>query len=90
MYHGGHLGGKVSALARLLASRPMSALSRRPILVFGLVVAVGIAVWAAATVLIKPDASFVTERACSDDSGFSCVTLRVPRDHGDPDSATGR
>jgi pimeloyl-ACP methyl ester carboxylesterase len=67
---------------------PMPALSSRPLLVFGLLVAFGIGVWAVATVLIEPDATFVTERACSEDSGFSCVTLRVPRDHDDPDGGT--
>lgn len=59
----------------------MSALSSRPLLVFGLVVAVGIGVWAAASVLIKPNPVFVSERACGEDSAFSCVTINVPRDH---------
>jgi pimeloyl-ACP methyl ester carboxylesterase len=59
----------------------MSALSSRPLLVFGLVVAVGIGVWLVATMLIKPNPVFVGERACGEDSGFSCVTITVPRDH---------
>lgn len=59
---------------------PMSALSSRPLLVFGLVVAVGIAVWVAATILIKPNPVFVSEKPCPD-SGFNCVTIKVPRDH---------
>jgi pimeloyl-ACP methyl ester carboxylesterase len=66
----------------------MSALSGRPVLVFGLVVALGIGIWAVATALIAPDPTFVTERACADDSGFSCVVLNVPRDHFDEESRT--
>jgi pimeloyl-ACP methyl ester carboxylesterase len=65
----------------------MSALSSRPLLVFGLVVAVGIGLWLAATVLIKPNPVFVTERACPD-SGFNCVTINVPRDHFNPGGPT--
>ena len=57
-----------------------AALSRRPLLLFGLVVVVGIAVWAAATVLIEPNHSFVSEESCPN-SAFSCVILNVPRDH---------
>jgi pimeloyl-ACP methyl ester carboxylesterase len=60
----------------------MSALASRPLLVFGLLVALGIGVWAAATILIEPDPTFVSERTCPD-SGFSCVTLNVLRDHSE-------
>lgn len=65
----------------------MQALGSRPLLVFGLVAGFGIAVWAAATVLIKPDPTFVSERPCPE-SAFSCVTLRVPRDAAAPDDET--
>ncbi|HEV7200373.1 MAG TPA: alpha/beta hydrolase [Candidatus Limnocylindria bacterium] len=65
----------------------MSALSSRPLLVFGLVVVAGIGVWAAASVLIKPNPVFVSERAC-EDSAFSCVTINVPRDHFNPGGPT--
>lgn len=57
-----------------------AALSRRPLLLFGVLVVAGIAVWAAATLLIEPNHTFVTEKSCPN-SAFSCVTLRVPRDH---------
>jgi pimeloyl-ACP methyl ester carboxylesterase len=66
----------------------MGVLSGRPLLVFGLLVAIGIGVWAAATVLIEPDPTFVSERPCSEGSGFNCVTIRVPRDHGEPEGPT--
>ncbi len=65
----------------------MSALSSRPLLVFGLLVALGIGVWALATLLIERDPTFVRERGCPD-SGFSCVTLNVPRDHADAGGET--
>ena len=55
-------------------------LSRRPLLLFGFLVVLGIAVWAAATVLIEPNHTFVSQESCPN-SAFSCVTLRVPRDH---------
>jgi pimeloyl-ACP methyl ester carboxylesterase len=57
-----------------------AALSRRPLLLFGALVVLGIAVWAAATVLIEPNHTFVSQESCPN-SAFSCVTLRVPRDH---------
>ncbi len=57
-----------------------AALSRRPLVLFGLLVVAGIAVWAAATVLIEPDHTFVSEKSCPN-SAFSCVILNVPRDH---------
>ncbi|HET9497049.1 MAG TPA: alpha/beta fold hydrolase [Candidatus Limnocylindria bacterium] len=60
----------------------MSALAGRPLLVFGLIVAIGIGVWVAATLLIERDPTFVRERACPE-SSFSCVTLNVPRDHSE-------
>ena len=66
----------------------MSALSSRPLLVFALVVAAGIGIWAVATILIQPNPVFVSERACSDESGFNCVTLNVPRDHFASESDT--
>jgi pimeloyl-ACP methyl ester carboxylesterase len=66
----------------------MSTLSARPLLAFGIVVAIGIAVWAAATALIEPDPTFVRARQCPEDSSFSCVVLNVPRDHLDPDGPT--
>jgi len=65
----------------------MQALVSRPLLVFGLVVGFGIAVWAAATVLTKPDPTFISEKPCPE-SSFSCVTLRVPRDPAAPDDET--
>lgn len=65
----------------------MQALVNRPLLVFGLVVGFGIAVWAAATVLTKPDPTFISEKPCPE-SSFSCVTLRVPRDAAAPDDET--
>jgi pimeloyl-ACP methyl ester carboxylesterase len=88
VYHGRRASGKDSS-ADLAASMPrMSALSSRPLLVFGLLIALGIGVWAAATLLIEPDPTFVSERACAEGSGFNCVTIRVPRDHADPDGPT--
>jgi pimeloyl-ACP methyl ester carboxylesterase len=66
----------------------MSGLFSRPLLIFGLVVAVGIGVWATATVLIEPDPTFVSEKRCAEDSGFNCVTIRVPRDHAAPEGET--
>lgn len=63
----------------------MHAVAGRPLLAYGLLVGFGIAVWAAATALIKPGPSFVSEKPCPD-SAFSCVTLLVPRDHTAPDN----
>ena len=57
-----------------------AALSRRPLVLFGLLIVAGIGVWAAATVLIEPNHAFVAEKSCPN-SAFSCVTLNVPRDH---------
>ena len=67
---------------------PVSALSQRPLLAFGLAIAIGVAVWVAATVLIEPDPTFVSGRRCPHDSGFTCLVLNVPRDHLDPTSGS--
>ena len=62
MYHGGRLRGKDSRTGPAASMPRMSALSSRPLLVFGLLVALGIGVWALATLLIERDPIFVRER----------------------------